>query len=316
VAPIIKIGRQGDSIKIMFEKKRIVKSKNKLRRHTLDPSKRMLIKQLLIGFLVLSLATLFMGGLWYGTRLEKLTINKISITGGQTISHVEIKQKTEALLVGNYLGLIPKRFIWWYPHEAIFNTISDIPRIKNLVINRVSGTEIGINFEEYFPDALWCNTANEEQCVFIDSFGYAFGEAPKLSGDTLLRYSSLEAKPAIGTFFLDSAKLAEITKFIMLLKSIPNFTISSVQIDAVDDVFYILSAGGELKASLLVPAETVFANLQSILEAKEFSHLRPGNFQYIDLRFGNKVYVNDNPIPLATSTATTTSSVYDAGDTL
>ncbi|PIW96599.1 hypothetical protein COZ82_04170, partial [Candidatus Kaiserbacteria bacterium CG_4_8_14_3_um_filter_38_9] len=214
----------------MFKKKSKVKSKNKLRRHTLDPSKRMLIKQLLIGFFVLSLSSLFIVGLWYGTRLEKLTINKISITGGQTISHAEIKEKTETLLAGNYLGLIPKRFIWWYPHEVIFKTISDIPRIKNPVINRVSGTEIGINFEEYLPDALWCDTANEEQCVFVDSSGYAFGEAPKLSGDTLLRYYSLEVKPAIGTFFLDTAKLTEITKFIMLLKSIPNFDISSIQV--------------------------------------------------------------------------------------
>ena len=300
----------------MFKKKRIVKSKNKLRRRTSDPSKQMLIKQLLIGFLVLLFFSLFIGGFWYVTRLEKLTINKISITGGQTISYADIRQKTEVLLEGNYLGLIPKRFIWWFPHEAIFNTISDIPRIKNPVINRVSSTEISINFEEYFPYALWCNTNNEEKCIFIDSLGYAFGEAPKLSGDTLLRYYSLEVNPVVGTFFLDTAKLSEITKFIKMLKSIPNFGISSIQVDAVDDVFYILSAGSELKASLLVPAETVFANLQSILEAKEFRHLRPGNFQYIDLRFDNKVYVNDNPIPMATSTATTTSLIYNAGKAL
>lgn len=298
----------------MFNKKSKVRLKNKPRRRTMNPGKRMLIRQFLIGFLVLLFVASLIAGLWYGTRLEQLTIKNIIVIGGQTISHEIVKEKAEAVLGGSYIGLIPRRFVWWYPHEDILEAVKSIPRIKNPVVERVSGTEIKIQFEEYFPYALWCDEIKIDECIFIEDTGYGFSVAPKLSGDTLLRYHSLGLKPLVGTSLLDKTKLTETVRFVNLVQTVQGFEVSTIEVDSMEDVFYILNDGGEIKANLSIPAEIVFANLQSILEAKEFTHLKSGAFQYIDLRFGNKVYVNDSIPVVSTSTATSTStSETDSG---
>ena len=60
--------------------------------------------------------------------------------------------------------------------------------------------------------------------------------------------------------------------------------------------------------------DRVFANLSSVLESESFTHLEPGNFQYIDLRFGNKVFVNEE-LGVATSTESELgSSTVTAGE--
>ena len=288
----------------MFKKRSKVRTKQKVRRRTMDPGKRMLIRQLLIGLIVLVFVALAIVGLWYGTRLEQLTITTVNVSGGQTISHESVRKRAEAELEGTYIGLIPRRFTWWYPHEAILQAMKDVPRMKNLVVKRASLKEVSISFEEYSPYALWCNEQEKDKCLFIDNTGYAYSPAPNLIGGAMMRYRSLGSNPTVGSRLLDVNKLGNTTRFIDLIKTSSNFEVASVETDAVGDVFYILVGGGELKASLSVSAETVFENLQSILAAKEFSNLKPGSFQYIDLRFGNKVYVNDSPLPTSTSTAT------------
>jgi len=37
-------------------------------------------------------------------------------------------------------------------------------------------------------------------------------------------------------------------------------------------------------------------NLNVVLTSDEFTDIQPGGFQYIDLRFGNKVFVNETPV--------------------
>ena len=89
--------------------------------------------------------------------------------------------------------------------------------------------------------------------------------------------------------------------------------ISSVEFDSADDVFYVLAGGGELRATLHDPATKVFDNLEAILASKEFAHIKPGNFQYIDLRFGSKVFVNEEKLGMASSTDMGTSTILDGG---
>ena len=48
-------------------------------------------------------------------------------------------------------------------------------------------------------------------------------------------------------------------------------------------------------------------NLLTLVGSEEFSHLAPGNFQYLDLRFNTRVFVNEE-LPNDTSTPTSTST--------
>lgn len=284
------------------------KNKNKLLRRVMDPTKRMLLRQLIIGSVLFILFALIVAGIWYGTRISSLTITTIDVSGGETIDPAMVKSVVSAQLAGAYLGLVPKRFAWWYPELAVYDAVHSIPRVKNPQVERTSGTTLTITFEEYVPIALWCADRTDANCLFIDETGYAFTAAPKLTGGALVRYHSLGAAPKIGDYLTSREYVKTMNSFMHLVARNLQFETSIVEFDSADDVFYVLVGGGEFRATLHDPAAQVFENLRTILGSKEFTHIKPGNFQYIDLRFGSKVFVNEEMKGAASSTEATLDS--------
>jgi hypothetical protein len=290
----------------MFKKTSAVHKKGKIKRRVIDPSKIMLLKQLGIGLAIFTFVGLVVAGLWYGTRVSFLTITDVTVSGGKTIPHDVVHKITTDTLVGTYIGIIPRTFAWTYPYDEIINNISQIPRMKDPVVTRESGRALSVQFSEYEPYALWCAERTNSDCLFVDKTGYAFGTAPKLSGGAFLRYRTLGREMKVGTTMAERRDIDTMEKFVALVDENLKFSITQIETDTAGDVFYILSGGGEFKATLRDDAEKVFDNLRTILSSKEFSDVRPGNFQYIDLRFGNKVFVNEEGLGSSTSTATTT----------
>jgi hypothetical protein len=275
----------------------------------------MLLKQLAVGAVLFTVFALVLAGVWYGTRVTSLTLVTVAVAGGETIDHNAVEIAVQGALDGAYLGIIPRRFAWWYPQAAVYDAVHAVPRVKDPQVMRMSGTELAISFDEYVPFALWCADKTNDTCIFIDETGYAFTTAPKLTGGALVRYRSLGATPRVGDRMTSAEHIQTMTEFIRLAARDAQLEISLVEFDSADDVFYVLAGGGELRATLRDPATQVLDNLRTILASKEFSHIEPGNFQYIDLRFGNKVFVNEE-LGVATSTASELgSSTVTAGDT-
>jgi len=290
----------------MFKKTSAVRNKGKIKRRVIDPSKIMLLKQLGIGVAIFSVLGLIVAGLWYGTRVSFLTITDITVEGGETIPHDVVKKIATETLQGTYIGIIPRQFAWWYPEAEILKNISHIPRMKDPQIIRESGRSLTIRFSEYEPYALWCAERSSEDCLFVDKTGYAFGAAPKLSGGAFLRYRTLGRDMQVGAVMAERRNIDTMEQFVALVEDNLQFPITQIETDTAGDVFYILAGGGEFKATLRDDANKVFDNLRAILSSDEFKDVRPGNFQYIDLRFGNKVFVNEEVGGVGSTTATTT----------
>ena len=72
--------------------------------------------------------------------------------------------------------------------------------------------------------------------------------------------------------------------------------VTKVEIDSAGDAYMTIVGGGEFKVSLKQPAKETVDNLLTVLGSEQFAHLTPGNFDYIDLRFGSKVFVNEETI--------------------
>lgn len=284
-------------------------------RTRLRPETVMLIRQIGIGVLIFTFFALILTGVWYGTRIKDLGITEITVTGGYTISHDEVEEKVRTALAGTYLGLIPRNFSYLYPEDDIKNEVLNIPKLKNPVVDKISRQEISITIDEYLPKALWCQDLEAGHCLFVDENGYAFSEAPHLVGSAFVRYKTLASEPALGQTLTNSQQLETVKQTVELLLRELSFPVLIVELDAIGDEFYILSGGSEIKASKQFTPEQTIENLKAVLSAPDFVDLKPGDFSYIDLRFGNKVFVNDvDPNLVATTTlATTTSSSTDEG---
>lgn len=287
---------------------------NKKRKKYLEPATALLIKQVLFGVAIFSFISMFLAVVWYGTRIDTFTLSTINASGGVTIDAAVVRGAVERELEGAYLGLIPKRFAYFYPAEKILASVAQVERIKNVAIERTSGTEISVTYDEYIPDTLWCSVKEKDSCLFFDEKGYSFDKAPVLRGESVVRYYTLEQDTELKVQPFLPIDYESTKDFTLLLRDIGWF-VTKIEINSARDAFYTLAGGGELRTSL---AESVFPfeNLQAILRSDEFSHIKPGAFQYIDLRFGSRVFVNEElpQLELATSTATTAEEMTEVDE--
>ena len=260
--------------------------------------------------LAISAVALLLTAVWYGTRVDSLTITNVEVTGGETIDHKAVRRLIETELEGEYAGFIPRRFAWFYPHDDIKNAVAQVKRIDSIEVARVDGRTVQVTFDEFLPYALWCASVTENTCVFLDETGYAYAQAPDLNGGSFLRYVHLSDEPTVGQNVVATEDFALLTQLTELLAQ-AGWIVSHVEIDSVRDAFLHIVGGGEFKVTLTQPPSETVENLMVVLTSPDFEDIQPGTFQYIDLRFGNKVFVNEEPdsaVEEGVETETATSS--------
>jgi len=265
---------------------------------------RSILRQLIYGAVSITLVCALGYGVWYITRLPFFTIQNIAVMGGETVSHNEIESRVERALVGNYFFLVPKRFVYFYPEEDIEHALADVPRVRNFSVETSGRNTLNISFEEYVPYALWCNDITATVCTFLSRDGYSFEEAPPLRGGALLRFIQEGVTPEAGR---EAYSASEIEKTRTLsdgfARELGLRVHAVVRTTASDEIFH-LSSGGRLLVAPDASAEQTLSNLRSVLQSEEFKDIADGSFDYIDLRFGNRVFVQEHE-PEEEETATT-----------
>jgi cell division septal protein FtsQ len=169
----------------------------------------------------------------------------------------------------------------------------EIPRIKNVHVEPVGAQKLAIVYDEYIPFALWCAQMNSTDCLFIDTQGFAFAKAPNLDGNALVRYVDEEKKPELKKNISEYSFLTQSALFTELLKNNLELYITHVEKKGQYDIEYTVAGGGVIKVSQKSDAEKNFNNLKTILTSHEFKQSALGDFEYIDLRFGDKVFVRE-----------------------
>ncbi len=257
-----------------------------------SPSTVLLMRQIIVGLMIVAFFGMLLISIWYGSRAEAVTISKVSVRGGETISHAEVERLVREKLDGTYLKFVPRSFAFTYPHDDIESRVREIKRIKNLTIMRSGGTELIVEFDEYTPHALWCKDSDSEGCYFLDENGYAFSSAPSLSGGSFMRFVAIGKAPKEHEQAFDSEQYHRAHELVNRFRD-AGWDVSKAEIDAAGDAFLTVTGGGEFKVSLKQDAKTTVDNLLTVLNSEKFAHINPGNFEYVDLRFGSKVFVNE-----------------------
>ncbi len=262
--------------------------------------------QIFWGVIKLLIVALVGVSVWYVTRIPFFTIADISVTGGETIVLEDVRTRLLDELNGTYFLIIPKRFSYLYPHEQMLALLEKIPRIHNIVVERSSRTTLSVSFDEYIPQALWCATDRAVPlCYFLTKDGYAFAEAPALVGGTLIRHSIEGLQEISEGPVIDSETLSAINAFRDRAENELGFRITSLTHTKDGDIHFMINGGGMIYIAKGKDFSETFENVKSVLASKEFKHIKPGNFNYIDARFSNKIFVKEVPDTIATSTEAT-----------
>ncbi len=266
-------------------------------------------RQIFLGFFWLVIVILIITAIWYVTRLSFLSIHIIDVSGGETISHEEVRAHLQDELNGTYYLIIPKRFSYLYPHGRMMEVLEENSRLYNVHVERESLTTLRVSFEEYVPHALWCVKKELNlPCYFLTKNGFAFAPAPLLIGGTLVRHENQSASEIHKETVIETNQLEEIDSFIKRSESELGFRITSLVYTKDGDIQFMINGGGMIMIAKGKDFNETFENVKTVLASKEFSHVTAGNFNYIDARFGNKIYVHEE---MQSGSSTTTEAISD-----
>lgn len=231
-------------------------------------------------------------------RLPYFNIQSVNVQGAEAVSVAEIENIASANLSGSYFYFIPKTNILFYPKQEIAAAVSEaFPRIKNISLGRNQMTALSISVGERVAHALWCLPDNSK-CYFIDDSNYIFATAPTYSNTPFIKYyggvaTSTDKSWPIGSLFVSPAPVSDIETFMTALKGI-GINAVSVQVDSNGDL-ELTEAKGQ---TVLVSAsnfDQTLQNIELVLKQRAVAKATTTDFEYIDARFGNKVFFKPRP---------------------
>jgi len=257
---------------------------------------RLLIK---IGVVFLVLI-LIIGIISYVSHRKEIRISKVELSGGVLVRQSDVEAETLQFLYGSYFWLFPKGNVFLYPKSSLENYLKEkFRRIDTINIQRNKFNSLSVKITERKPEALWCDspvpeTGTPEHCYFMDSNSTIFVEAPYFSGDAYFKYYGLvsTSTAVIGREYMaSSTQFAEISKFISDIKKLSTNPVYLLAKDN-GEFTLILSTGAKIYFDTKGSLSKTSSNLNALLSSDVFSTTSDPTLgvDYIDLRFGNKLF--------------------------
>ncbi len=240
-------------------------------------------------FYSLAVLVVLVGSLFY-LFSERFKIQDIEISGTQRISEETVRQNVWMLLREKYLAVLPKNFIWTVDADGIARGLKDsISGFKAIEVRRKFFHTIVVTIHEYEPWGVLCHKEPEE-CFWVDREGVLFESAPTFSGLIVPKiFDKRFLDYTVGSRYLSQAIMGLITYFNERALSDDNLQSLQFMIDEKDETLRIKTRDGW--NILLLGSnnpEATYKNL--ILTLSREIKDRVGDLDYIDLRFGNKIF--------------------------
>ncbi len=242
-------------------------------------------------FVFFSLVLFFSFGFFSLFLFDRFKINEIRVEGNSSVKTVSVLTEIKNIMAQKIWGIIPGDRIFTLEREKIKAEI--LKRFKKFSQAEVSGgfsQVFSIKVEERRPAAILCSFEGKD-CFFLDETGFVFENAPYFTSGVFLKFlderSGSNQLSILGEYLLDEADFRKISGFASLLGAI--FPVYEIHLknEGVSEFYtkegwYVIIEGkSDLRAA--------YDNLSAVL--KEISK---NNLEYIDIRFGNKIYYKYN----------------------
>jgi hypothetical protein len=277
----------------MLDRRRYKKASSRI-------AKRGKIKRIFVLFLKIGLPVTFLIGLIFLLRANFLQVKSFEILGAETIQQTDIKNAAANFIAGNNFFIIPKSNILFLNKENLSKVLlSKFDRLEKVkIIKHFLNGSVELSLTERKADFLWCSET--DSCFFMSKDGLVFEqsdivgatfEASKVFGieplNKIIFRGILTGDPLMKNF----ATPAEIENYLKLIKIFNDagFDISSINIETSDRAVAKSSTGD----IIFNPDEADLSEVaqNTILLIKETKSKNPtARFNYIDARFGNKLF--------------------------
>ncbi len=260
-------------------------------------------------FLWLAIILLIVAELTWFAHQDPLLIREVRVSGATSELTSRIRTVINRELAGDYLGLLPRSNIWFYPRKWLIKILTDsVPEISEIKIGRAEANSLLVSIKERLAAYLWCDQTGSA-CYTLDQTGLAFAPAPQFSGHPFFEFYGQLPNPPLGLRPLPSEIFQQVIMFRaglneVLSSSVLPLTSYRLLLDkptewrfllhnlAVDDVNNDVILFADNHQSL----KNLLTNFHSALTAPLFVKQYEENagagrsLEYLDLRFLGKVF--------------------------
>lgn len=264
---------------------------NRPRRPSPLKARRRRVRLAAIG-MVLILALALAYAVHLASYMGPLSISSVSVVGVKKIEPTIVESYVDSQLDDGSFHYMSRRNIFFYPKQVLEEGIvASFPRVRSAQLSRAAlfSTELRVTVEEREPYALWC--ASEADCYAVDDSGFVFTTAATTThGEFATSYvfsGDIEGE-VIGKRFVPG-QFPSLVAVLRVLQQETNLIPSRVRVMQGQDFTVFVEQGFSVKASFGQEPETLARNLDLVLSSEAMRE-RIADIEYIDLRFGNRVY--------------------------
>jgi len=276
-------------------------------------TKKQKIKKIFVITVCIFILSLFI----YLTNANFLRLQQIIVNDVEYSNRSDIELKVKEQLEGRFLGLLSRSNALIFSRSKISREIkNNFPSIKYVDVDLKGFTTIEVQLEEYNSIALWCDTPvtparallhdengeekssvipqnvrsiNGSNCFYMNDDGVIFAKAQyDSSGDVVKTFGRINSDP-IRQSYTDKKTFNNLIEFTKLLRRLD---IVADEVWTTNGEVYAFVTKERVKIYIDSKSDVgkLFDNLETVIERDAINKAQFANIEYIDLRFGNRVF--------------------------
>lgn len=248
----------------------------------------------------IGLSLLLIGVIAWLSWIQKLSIRNVVVVGNSSVEASELQKDINSILDKRYFFIFSKRNAFIYPKKEINKfVVANYPKVDDLVIKTEGLNILNVVIEERKPLALWCGVPD---CYFIDKNAYVYEkyEQNEENKDELIKFHGNEefiGPSPIGKNAFDKKIFEEMFSTSKVMETL-GFKVSDILYKEKNSITFDLKDNGRIIFTDKKSFEESLDNLKSALASSVFKPKKTSDmsqnqyvkFEYIDLRYGNKVF--------------------------
>ena len=235
------------------------------------------------------------GGVIFVLRAPRLQIRAVAVAGIQTLDERGVRDRIGLALAGTRAWIFPQSSFFLADTREIASGLAhDFPRIRAVAIAKKFPDKLDIVIIERGFWGIFCNGQHGSStpvCAYIDPDGIAYEYAPEPQGKLIVSIQSDEAGDiALGAPVIDPLIMAAIRGLAEKIPTAGGGTIVDFELyTRVPSEIRAIAADGFM---MIFKREDDYTSTLGVLKRVMDGEIkdRRSRLDYIDLRFGNKVF--------------------------
>lgn len=227
-----------------------------------------------------------------------LRVTSVSVSGSVTYERL-VEDTAWRILSGTYGYVVPRATIVFYPKQEIQRAIvREFPALYEARVRGGGLHTLTISVSERVPAALWCgeSASSSTRCARMDAAGVVYS-APQEENVDITQYRQYTGTVhtvqdlALPMQFLEPGAFSDLVALIDSMEKVAsNDRIVRVDVQPGGDVEVWFVSGFAVRFVRTVDAKDTLERFSLARKAAPFADTPLGQFSYLDLRFGDKVY--------------------------